>query len=499
MMNSDFSSPQRQSLVGVVIMFLDTFQKSARAFWPLLIVWIFRIKEMNLLYVGLSLLVLIVLVAVIAYLKYRNFTFYLDDANQEFVVKSGILNKSRLAIPLDKIQQVNINQSFIQKIIDVHTLEVDTAGSSAKEVAIKAITHELALSLKARLLESETKISESFVTAGETQQTTPFIKISLLSLFKTGITSNYIRSFGLLLVFIISTFHHINDFLEYSGTDADPFEEYYSGELILNFMYTIIIGVIIITLLINLTRTIVRFFGFTITKQNGSLLLSYGLINTKNTIIRPSRVQILTIGRNFFQKKLDIQDLKIRQASNADFNEQGHKKTALEIPGINTAEKEQLLTFILDKNPERGEMIRPNIRKLLLSTFKFIIIPVAIYFTFVYYIPDIIDSLAFMIIYIVFAGLMVYFSYRNSRLFVNPEFIIKQSGAWDIDNDITQPDKIQAVVVQQYFWQKSANVGSITLHTAGGSVYFGPATFSKLKKLANHWLYQVETSRKNWM
>jgi putative membrane protein len=41
----------------------------------------------------------------------------LDAENQEFIITEGVFNKTKTAIQLRKIQQVNINQSFIQKLI----------------------------------------------------------------------------------------------------------------------------------------------------------------------------------------------------------------------------------------------------------------------------------------------------------------------------------------------------------------------------------------------
>jgi putative membrane protein len=48
-----------------------------------------------------------------------------------------VFYKTKTAIQLRKIQQVNINQSFIQKLIGVYELEVHTAGSATNEVGIK--------------------------------------------------------------------------------------------------------------------------------------------------------------------------------------------------------------------------------------------------------------------------------------------------------------------------------------------------------------------------
>jgi len=500
-MESSFSQPQRQSLIGVVVMFADTFQGALRSLWPVLVLWAFRIKEISSLGLWVGVSVIFCGICIVAYLKYLNFTFFLDEENEEFVVSKGILNKSRIAIPLDKIQQVNINQSLIQKMIGVHALEVDTAGSSSKEVSIRAIKHDIALLLKERLLETDRKISSEDLIQESTSKTShPFIHISLLSLFKTGITSNYTRSFALLLAFIISSFQFVEDIIKAAGYDEDPLDDYINTDVLLRFLTFIIVGIMIITLIINLVRTIVRYYDFKITKQKDSLLLSYGLINTKNTILRPNKVQIVTIGRNFFQKKFNINDLKIRQASGVEANDRDQKKTAIEIPGCSDEEKSVLLEFLLGKIPEKGIALKPSMRKIIMESLQFIIIPLSIYFALAYFaFPSIKEYIIFLPLYVAFSATLIYFGFRHSRLFVNDDFIIKQSGAWDIDKEFIAPNKIQTISIKQYFWHKGSNIGIVTLHTAGGTLSFGLADYTHLKQLVNYWLYQVETDTKHWM
>jgi putative membrane protein len=501
-MNSDFSKAQRQSLIGVLLMFINTLQKAARALFPVLLVWLFQINKVNKLYLTLGAVIVFILLAGIAYLRYLNFTFYIDEDNEEFIIREGIWNKSRLAIPLNKIQQVNINQSLLQRIIGVHALEVDTAGSSDKEVSIKAISQDLAIALKARLIESERRqnIGSDTYEEEEIADKPVFIKISFMSLVKTGITSNYVRTIGLLLAFVITTFQHIDEFITYSGYRDDALDRYISFEMVLRFIAVIVIGVIILVLVINLSRTILRFFNYKITKQRDSLLLSYGLVATKNTILRPNKVQIVTVGRNYFQKKLNIQDIKVRQASNREANDQQAKKTAIEIPGCNEGEKDLLLEFLLEQLPKKGEVVKPNIRKVIFPSFMFLIIPVSLYFSFANTIaPELYDALLFVPFYIVSVVLLIYFNFRHNRLYVSNDFIIKRSGAWDIDNEYIAPHKIQTISLSQMFWQKYSDVGTVSLHTAGGTVSFGLANYTRLKELVNVWLYKVETTGKHWM
>ena len=102
-------------------------------------------------------------------------------------------------------------------------------------------------------------------------------------------------------------------------------------------------------------------------------------------------------------------------------------------------------------------------------------------------------------IYVLFMGTILYFSYRNYRLFISDEFIVKQSGAWDLDHEIMMPYKIQAIETQQFFWQKYTDIGSVVLYTAGGRVSFSTSNYTKIKEQVNKWLYQVEISKENWM
>ncbi len=96
-------------------------------------------------------------------------------------------------------------------------------------------------------------------------------------------------------------------------------------------------------------------------------------------------------------------------------------------------------------------------------------------------------------------GTLLFFGFRNYRLFIHDRFIIKQSGAWDIANQIIEPEKIQALSVSQLFWHKSANIGYLTIYTAGGNLSFQLGNYTTVKAYVNKWLYGMETSDSNWM
>lgn len=497
-MEANFNVPQRQSAVGVVVMFFDTVQQYARALWPILVVWIFKFNQIDkwLLFGGT--LLVFVAIGVVAYLKYRNFTFFLDDQNREFVITEGIFSKTRTTIALHKIQQVNIKQSLLQRLIGVHALDVDTAGSKEQEVSVKAISHRLALELKSRLLENERQpVSGDVAAQPVPAEEKPFISISLSSLLKVGITSNYIRSLGLLLAFFATLYDNVMRFSNQGYINEDQFSSYLEKNAIVSSIGIVLMVMFTSILVINIFRIVVRYFDYKIARQKGSLLLSFGLFNTKSTIIKPGKVQIVSVTRNYFQKKLDVVELKIKQATGGEKEE---RRQAVEIPGCNAAERDAILQLLFGRIPEKGVMLRPNFRKLVFAIFLTIVLPLSGFYAIALNTDGAILQFGYLVpVYVGFALLVHGFGFRNYRLFINGQFIIKQSGAWDITNEIIEPQKIQALTVSQLFWHKSADIGYLTIHTAGGDMRFQLGDFTVIKNYVNLWLYGMETSDSNWM
>ncbi|MDR6844173.1 PH domain-containing protein [Flavobacterium granuli] len=506
-MQEDFSQPQRQSIVGIFVMFIYSLQGYAKALGPILLIWIFKFNEINKVYLVAGILVIFAIIGIVSYLRYLNFTFYIDQENEEFIITEGVLNKTKTTIQLYKIQQVNINQSLIQRLVGVYELVVDTAGSNKKEGSIKAISHALALDLKARLLENESKkslgshdvstYSNEISIEKRNDAEIPFIKISFLSLLKIGITSNYVKSFFVLLAFFISVYDHVKQITGRDVLDEQNIEDYVDRSQVATAFSVLFIIFFLTIIIINLVRTIFTYFDYKIARQKGSLLLSYGLLNTKSTIIKPEKVQITSVTQNFFQKKMNVLNLKIKQATGGEKEE--HKQH-IEIPGCSHLEKESILKLLFQKIPEKGVMLKPNFRKLGFSVFLTIGLPLLGF----YFVRDLImgqmpmiDYLMFL--YVVFVGIIQFYIFKNNRLYINNDFIILQSGAWDVTNKIILPSKIQAITTSQLFWHKNINIGSLTLHTAGGNISFQLGNFTAIKQYVNLWLYEMETSDSNWM
>lgn len=498
---STFSSPQRQSKIGIILLSVINFGKFLKAFLPLLIILILQKKEDYnwIFYAAIG--VALVYFVVYSILEYLNFSYFIDTKNQKFVIRKGIINKKEIIINTEKIQEVNINQPFLHKILNIFELEIDSTGTEKKEVKVNAISYHNALEIKNYLLENENVVALQENQSERVDSDDKTLKISLGSLVKYGLTANYLKSFAAIIGFGIYLLNQILDFIkdfslqEYVPSQPDlekEFEKNIDGDFPFFLAFGIVTAIFIIGILVNVILNIFKYFGMQIRKKENQMSLQYGLLNSKNAIISKNKVQKITEKQNYLQKQLNILMLKFNQISEDENSKEGKNI----VPGCNKAEKTALTEFVWKNFENFHFSLKPNFRKLISRNVVFIFIPIIISI----FVRDLLGEYWIVIpFYILIAEALIVFSWLNNRLFYNEDFIRVKSGVWDISKETVRSDKIQAIQLSQFFWQKKTDLGSVHFFTAGGDLSFSSANFSKLKKIVNFALFKVENSATSWM
>lgn len=104
-------------------------------------------------------------------LEYRHFTFYLGE--KDIIIKRGVISSHRDVIPYEKIQNISISRTILERFLNLATLHIETAAYNPKEGegAIPAISGYKALVDEIlEKLEATNRPSDSGITAGETAQ-----------------------------------------------------------------------------------------------------------------------------------------------------------------------------------------------------------------------------------------------------------------------------------------------------------------------------------------
>lgn len=490
---ADFETPQRQSIAGILVLFVFSLTNNIRHFATLLLVVFLRMREQPL-YILLAILGLAVAFLVFAALKYWFFTFELNIQERNLLVKDGIINKTRTVIQFENIQQVSLNQSFIHKLTAVYEVIIDTAGSADAEVKIKAVSKEVAEKLKETLTQYASAKAVAETSTSEAEQQLAIVKVSVSSLVKASLTSNYFKTLALIMAFFFSIYETI----EQANIEAISEEEV--DALSKTFNYGILLGVLLVValillLIINFIRVFVRYFGLQIKQQETGLEFTYGLLSTRNTNIRPNKVQQLTIEQNFLQRKLGIAVIKFTQAGGL-LGKNGAVKSALDFPGIGSEEVQSIRKFILGDLPQAHTVLRSNWRKAVFSSFLILIVPILA----LVFIPEI-DTINRVIGVSILVTVVLAWNFaalKNYRLEVADGYLYLHAGLWDKTVTVLPIHKMQSVNLVQLAWHKNLDLASLTIETAGGSFAFKLGNKSEISKFVNQWLFSIESSNPKW-
>ncbi|MAI82697.1 MAG: hypothetical protein CMD10_00465 [Flavobacteriales bacterium] len=488
-----YSVFRKQSKVGALVFLFDSIRKNAVNFLFILVPTGFDL----LVFIVVS-LIFVFFMAIYAYIKYYYFEYSFDFERSEFLIKKGWLKKTKLSVPFEKIQQVNINQNIIHKVFSLYEIQMDTAGSKDTEVDIKAVSKKIAEDFKEISETIKKSISKNVDNNINDIKQEESLEIDLLTLVKTGLTSQYFETLGAMIALFFVGLGFLNDLeIDYAPAVVDFYDKTDFNVLAISIAIFIVIYIV---LMVNLCLTLIKYYGYKALKKLQNLEVKYGLIQTKSILLSPIKVQEFRSTQNWIQKKINLRNVRISQASSMNVAAP-NRRNIVDVPGCSNEQKDKLFDFIYDNKINDEIVVRPSIRKFLINFSLFALLPTIIFIVLHNNISFLDNAyfLNFTFIYFVVSSFAAWRFYRNSILFYSENFIRIQSGFWDIKTKTIENYKIQSVMLYQAFWHKRFNLGGIILLTAGGMSYITTCNYELLKKITNNVIYKVETSKKRWM
>ncbi len=511
MQNKPFSKPQTQSKLGIVFIFLGQSVKFLRIFGAAAVYFILKgfKAEAELMTDGLGIVIAVLLVLLgLSFLSFQRFLFHIDYENREFVLQKGVFNTEIINLPFSKIQQVYFKRSLLQRLIGVYSVVLDTAGSSTQEISIKALSEDEAKALqKIIMAEVAAEYTEGFQNTNELddlaieETKTAIHKLSVLSLLKLGLTSNYFRGVWLILIFLGTIYQQVGDFQLIDESqyreDLQGYFDAYSKPVELVFLTALVfITMFVFGILISSIEIFIKYFDLTLKQTRDSLELEMGLKTNTKVSLKPRRVQLMRIVTNPIQKRLNLQEAQIAIAS----SQNDLQKSQIHIPGMERMQLERIKKFLFTYRMRPGNVFRPAyvLYLRLIITAGLPLLLTAIVGTIL--VPNYMVEICLVLI-VIYGGLVLpyqFFWYKALSLEITPEFVIKRKGVWTQKTEIIELYKLQAITVSQPFWYKRRGLFNYTFHTAGGDVSF-PVTTSKMQRYMNYALYRVEIDKKPWM
>ncbi len=497
-----FEGPQRQSIIGILLIFLTKIFNLLKGFWAIIIYFLFTgPSALTLIYIVTGLVAILILVLIYSYFYYRKFLFHVDYKNQEFVLEEGVFNTENIAIPFDKIQQVYIKRNILQRLLNVNSFVVVTAGSKQEEISIKAISHETANQLLAILIEVKDKYSEKVSDSKSTNDISKdqfwTHELSFLTLLKIGISTNYLRGLVLIVAFFTTIFNEVRTVSDvHSETIQNYLRELPGPMESVSIFILIAIVVLFLSVLITVAEVFIKYFNLKLTQTKDSLELEMGLNTNTKISLQPRRVQLLQVITNPVQKWMNLYQVRISLANSED----ELQKSKIKIPGLDKATVQNVRSFLYtDQYNGDLETFSPD-KILLVRRLVIAMVPAIIsYFAVLY-----VDAISFttwffmFVLYTVIAVVWQILMFRSLRLILSDDFVYKRFGVWNKTEKRFEMYKTQSISIYEPLWYKKKKLVNIIFHTAGGDISFR-AVSKNILPYINYMFYKIESDSRSWM
>lgn len=483
----DWSFPQRQSPAALFIILLKVLRSMIRVFWPLFLLYFIRGRKGNpesweLVFAFLP--VLLLGRAILEFLYYRFFI-----VNNELVIKKGIFRKQTISVPLEKIQAVHIEQTFLHHLLGTAKISFDSAGTETIEIKIDAIQMAKAESLKGFIMQSGGLQPGQLQTADE-----ELIRLDFNDLIKLSISANHLEALFILFGFAFSLLESVKDLVRDQLTRlVDQASALFLQNSISIFFILLIIS-LVIAVVISTAKTFLMYFNFYISRSNRSFRIHSGLLNIKEKVVPFQKIQYVSWKATWLRKKIGLSLLHFHSVGGNEMRQRQQIKVPITRYGyINT-----LTTpyhSLLQASNGSTHLMHPSyaIRRIIWPALPFSLVPVMIALSWWNW-----HALWFLLL-IPYTYLFALFTVKRFRLILSEEAMFIHRGVSGLEEILLKWNNIQKITLKQSLYQRQHDLATVRIHTAGGIISIPFITLELAQHICNYSLFKIENERQAWM
>ena len=280
-------------------------------------------------YIALAIALLVSLASVVQYRFYR----YWLEPNQ-IRVKEGILFRNERQVPYKRIQNLNLTQNPLHRILGVVTVQLESASGGKPEAVINVVDMDAVRELKRLVHGGEEETSQN----DETQEESPQAKPSLLRLpFSEIVRYGVITNKGLVILAVAFGFMSqlsdgaLKDYIEnkivaFANWITASFDSVIGDlgalTIVVYVLVLAILGLVALWLL-SITFALFKLYDFELIKSKGKLQATMGLLTRMQATIPMSRIQTLTIRNSLLHRWFKRLTISVETAGGVNHENQG--------------------------------------------------------------------------------------------------------------------------------------------------------------------------------
>jgi len=407
--------------------------------------------------------------------RWRSFTF--EVGKHEMRINSGLLHRQHRSIPFDRIQDVDISQGPVARLLGVAQLTLETGGGSAgnEDGLLAAVTLHQAEGIRRAIragrsgvtAQSATEIAESEVA------TAPIYAMRFRRLLLAG-TFNFSLA---LFAALAGAFQTFDDFL-----NINPFKRAFwvnmkvttgpLADFVLDHRIALAVaGLFLIGLLglaTGLVRTILRDYGFRIDRAPGGLRRRRGLLTKADVTLQLRRIQAAVVGSGPLRSAFGWSELRLQSLA----QDEGSRDDHVIAPLASGRETDALLSELcfgeVGQTSGWQRVSRAYLLTFLIATGPLYIVAIG-YALFALW-----AGAALAALIAVLQGMRL-LAWRRTSFLLDGDRLLVRRGWWRRRTFILPARNIQSIDLTESFITRWFGTASLLFGVAGGSGHLIPA------------------------
>jgi putative membrane protein len=451
--------------------------KAARGIIPVIPLLLFG----NKIYGFVLLLAVAASTVATALARYFSFTYRIEG--NELITQQGILERKQRSIPLERIQEIRVEQGVLHRVFDVVDAKIETGGGGGAEASLSVLSRSEVERLRQAVFERAPKIrGEAGAEVVEDRvavapERVVIRRLGLKDLVLIGLTTNYLIS---ALALAGALWNLADDLLQdsfYRRAGETIYRE--SSRFFMRDWAPAValavagaLAVILIGMIVSTAVAIVRFYGFTLSLSGEDLHRRYGLLTRRSSSLPRRRIQVLKIEEKLFRRLFGLATLRADTSGGQRDDEDDDSGRDVLLPITRRDAVDGLLTtFFPDFDAAQTEVAggvewrrvsRLAIRRGAVKGAAVCALAAAILFIANWRIAALWPLALLPLVYFVSAA-----NYRNLGYALRGRYFCARRGWAGRSTHIVPIDKIQAVEVRQSPLDRRLGLATLSVDTAG--------------------------------
>lgn len=385
---------------------------------------------------------------------FRRFEYRLTA--DTFDIDSGVLSRREREIPYTRIQNVDITQNVVQRVLGIAEVRLETAGGGQTEARLRYVSYDEAERLQEEVSRRKRQdAGETTEADTERPESQPLFEITPRELAVLGVVSMDARLLSLLALP-----------LSFAGPSVYA-EVLPEGDLLWLFVPLAIVGTLLATAAVSGVLAITRYYDFTLVATDDEYRYERGLLQRFSGSIPKTKVQTITIKENLIARWLGYASMTIETAGAAGTGQEQSNTSQSAIP---IARRERVSALAKRIEPfESLSFVRPPKRARLRYAARYAI-AVTVVVALVAAAALAIDWggpwYAVLALYALVPP-AAHLKWANRGYRLEDDHVITRNGFWSRQIAVVPAYRIQTIATSATIFQRRRSLATVVVDTAG--------------------------------